>query len=135
MGIYLGNMYHWTPKPNRESILKNGLTVLNECIDAQYRTSWICLADTPSSAWGLLPVDPVQMEFDVWDLWQVDLIEGDQLQIRGDFSPYVREVRVMHGLPADRVWWVGEREIHPHISMAYKKQELMQNLNTNKKTE
>lgn len=112
MSLHIGTLYHWSRKRNRESILRDGLRVLEPCSDGvEWRAPWICLGSTPSSAWALLPSygnedgDP-----ETFDLWQVQVREGDDVQIRGDFSPLIREVRVLHGLPPDRVWWAGERE-------------------------
>jgi hypothetical protein len=115
MSVHIGVLYHWSPKDNRESILKNGLQIAQKCSDGtEAYFPWVCLATTPSSAWGLLPYDPLGSEHEEWDLWQVQVTEGDHLSIRGDFAPFIREVRVLHGLPADRVWWVGERGYGPH---------------------
>jgi hypothetical protein len=51
-----------------------------------------------------------------WDLWEVVISENDSLRIRGDFAPFIREVRIENSVPADRVWWVGERFKWPHDS-------------------
>lgn len=81
--------------------------------DPSYRGfPWICLATTPSSAWGLI-LDPDDEE-NGWDLWQAQPAEQDTLSIRGDFSPMIREVRIENSIPADRLWWVGERLRWPH---------------------
>lgn len=114
MSLHIGTLYHWSRKANRQSIMRDGLRILEPCSDGiPWRAPYICLGSTPSSAWSLLPRldDPEEPgEPDTFDLWQVQVREGDDLQIRGDFSPFIREVRVLHGLPPDRVWWAGERE-------------------------
>lgn len=116
MTIHLGVLYHWAPKRHRESILRDGLRVMEASRKPNGEGQpfpWICLATSPSSAWGLI-IDPASDDDGAWDLWQVRVGEGDHLEIRGDFAPYVREIRVMHGLPADRVWWVAERNAYAH---------------------
>ena len=104
MSVPIGALYHWAPRRLREDILQRGLVVMK----GEPPFPWICLATTPSSAWGLI-LEPDAEEESGWDLWQMEPQEGDALAIRGDFSPYLREVRIENSIPADRLWWVGER--------------------------
>jgi hypothetical protein len=115
MSVDIGALFHWSPSKNRASILKHGLQVMQPCSDqTDAAFPWICLGTTPSSAWGLIP-DKLQSER--WDLWQVRLREGDRVTYRSLDTPHIREVRVQHGLPSDRVWFVGERhEAGPHCT-------------------
>jgi hypothetical protein len=108
MSLHLGILYHWSPAKNRKAIARHGLRVGKKARMVEgFESGVVCLATTPSSAWGLI-VDP---DVGSWDLWQVQVREGDHLSIRGDFAPFVREVRTHHGLPSDRVWLVGTREV------------------------
>lgn len=127
MAVHLGTLYHWSPKRNRRSILRSGLEIMHEMVDAEELREdfpelaaaampWVCLGTTPATAWGLVPDCEAKKEA-VWDLWEVRLDEGDRVTIRGYFAPHIHEVRVHHGLPADRVWWVGEREFAPHMTL------------------
>lgn len=115
MSVDLGHLYHWSPRENRESIQRRGLRIMSAgrpfkthegettCVEFP----WICLGTTPSTAWGLI-ADPDCAE--TWDLWQVQLRDGDHVAVRTDLDlPFIREIRVHNGLPADRVWWVAER--------------------------
>ena len=113
MSVHLSPLFHWSPRRHLASIRRSGLTVMNEGRmsdddSGRYAFPWVCLATAPSAAWELI-MDP-EAEEGGWDLWQVALRENDHLKIRGDFSPFVREVRVEHGLPADRLWWCGWRD-------------------------
>lgn len=124
MSIDIGTLYHWSPKINRVSILKNGLQLMNvrkgNILPGFDGFPWICLGTTPSSAWSLI-MEPEQDGAGGekgWDLWQVFLRDGDNVQIRTDFDmPYIREIRVHNGLPADRLWWVGERQEFVHLTI------------------
>lgn len=114
----LGPLYHWTRKVNRESILRDGLKIMEPCSDGIPASfPWICLGTTPSAAWSLFPLAMDDLTEEEFDLWEVEVREGDRLHIRGDFAPEIIEVRVLHGLPADRLWWVAERMLHPHDSI------------------
>ena len=102
------------PKSLRESILRSGLQACSQARGGTpARFAYVCLATSPSSAWVLTNADE-QRDEEGWDLWQVQVRDGDPLSIRGDFSPYIREVRVLRSLPADRVWFVGERGLYAH---------------------
>lgn len=46
-----------------------------------------------------------------WDLYQVRLIEGDEVHIRPDWGPVIREIKVHNDIPADRVWYVASRAL------------------------
>lgn len=121
MSVDLGWLYHWSPKDNREAILQEGLTVLSENGDDEdWRAPYICLGTTPSSAWGLLPPrwPTGSTPTETMDLWQVRVQEGDQITIRGDHAPMIREVRAHHSLPPDRVWWAGERTPRAHETLS-----------------
>lgn len=120
MSLHLGILFHWTPKANRASILRSGLEIIRPTRDGVASFPWICLGTTPSSAWGLIPdhtEDGAEGEGG-WDLWQVSVRPGDTITVRTDFDvPFLREVRVHHGLPADRLWWAGERGVFAHLSI------------------
>ncbi len=117
MSVPIGALYHWSPKRLRTQILRYGLIVMIEQHTDEgesYAFPWICFGTTPSSAWGLIGDQDAEVENGGWDLWQTEPGPQDSISIRGDFAPYIREVRIENSIPADRLWWVGERLRWPH---------------------
>ncbi len=106
MSLHIGILYHWSPSKNRMSILSEGLRTKKPSPFGDFRPDYICLATTPSSGWGLLAEPEL---IDSWDLWQIAIDGKDQLEIRGDFSPYIREVRVLNNLHRRKLWHVATR--------------------------
>ena len=113
MSVHLGILYHWSPKGRRRLILQHGLQLLAPPTVSTAALPWICLGTTPSSAWGLTLAE----DDEIWDLWQVSLRDTDHVEVLPTWGPMLREVRVHNGLPADRVWWVGERDCHAGIAL------------------
>lgn len=112
--MILPALYHWSPTSRREAILRDGLrmdadaTVCSgDPIGHPFRC--ICLSPSPSAAWSLSGAMEWCQEIEAWDLWQVRLADGDEVHIRPDFGPVIQEIKVRTPIPADRLWWVGER--------------------------
>lgn len=107
--VELGPQFHWSPRERREEIRTKGLVpgsaslagheVLHSCAAPSPRQAWLLSGDTN---WGLEQED--------WDLWQVTLIETDELRVRADYGPRIVEVKIHNVIPPDRLWWVGERK-------------------------
>jgi hypothetical protein len=108
----VGLLYHWSPSIRREGILREGLKVYSEPVThtGDERYPYLCFGPTPSAAWGLSGDMEWTSEHEQWDLWQVRLVEGDEVHVRAEFGPTIYEVRVRNSIPADRVWYVGTRE-------------------------
>lgn len=119
MSVHLGILYHWSPQERRLAILQQGLQVMAEPQVHSVPFPWVCLGTTPSSAWGLTLAEDRQ-EVEVWDLWQVQIRDEDHVHVLEGWGPMIREVRVHNGLPADRIWWVGERDCHAGIALQKK---------------
>ena len=107
--MILPALYHWSPATRRRAIHATGLLPYSESAVASNTQPYTSLSPSPSSAWGLSGDMEWMGEEDEWDLWQVRLVEGDEVHIRPDFGPVIREVKVYTPIPADRVWWVGTR--------------------------
>lgn len=108
--MLLPALFHWSPADRFGLIRHDGLHPHSPpTVSTGTTQPYVCLSPTPSSAWGLSGDMDWVTEHTEWDLWQVRLTDGDQIQIRGDFCPVIREVRVYGVIPADRVWWVARR--------------------------
>lgn len=94
--------------------MKSGLELFSSpCVSGDYQCPYICLATTPSCAWGLSGDMMSVTEIDEWDLWQVHVADSDHIKIRSDLGVVIQEIRVLNAVPADRVWWVAERRDMP----------------------
>lgn len=112
--MYLPPLFHWSPLERRERIRAEGLRPYTDpTLTSAEGAEWamgcgvICFGTTPSAAWGLSGMLVEGIE--TWDLWQVNLEDSDEVHIRAEFGPRIKEVRVRNPIAADRLWWVGER--------------------------
>lgn len=117
MAERLGAMYHWSPKRHRRSILRDGLKVMSESERGIPEFPWICLAPTPSAAWGYLPASMTSEDNLPLDLWMVRLGDYTRTQIITTDGPNICEVRAFQSIPPDRIWWVAERRWQAHDTM------------------
>lgn len=114
--LTLPTLYHWSPTGRREAIRVDGLKPYSPpSVTSPMDNVWamgfgcICLGTTPARAWSLSGDMQHTSEIEEWDLWQAELTESDEVHIRAEFGPRIKEVRVMNPIPGDRLWWVGER--------------------------
>lgn len=79
----------------------------------------VCLGTSPSHAWGLCGAIWGERG-STWDLWQVNLEEGDKvITMPSDAGHRLGEVRVLNRIPKSRAWLVGARTVGAqHWSMA-----------------
>jgi hypothetical protein len=110
--VILPALFHWAPAERHESIRTTGLVPFSPSTIASGELAYICLSPTPSSGWGLSGDMDWASDIEEWDLWQVRLSDGDEVHIRSDFGPVIREVKVHNPIAAERVWWVARR-CHP----------------------
>ena len=121
--MILPPLYHWSPQEHRAKILQHGLQIMREDQKAKedgfhgVRWPWVCLGSTPLQAWDLLPWFGEELAGMEFDLYEVKLQETDDVHIRCDFGPVVREVRVHNSIPADRVFWVARRNEHAGLDV------------------
>lgn len=107
--MLLPAMYHWSPSDRRDLIRRQGLLPGSESVTSSSPMEYVCVSPTPSSAWGLSGDMGWTTEVEAWDLWMVRLVEGDEVHVRPDFGPVLREVRVFGAIPPDRCWYVATR--------------------------
>jgi hypothetical protein len=107
---WLPHVYHWSPTERREEILKHGLQLYSEPSHSTESYPYTCFGPTPKAAWKLSGDLEELGDNAGWDLWEVRLPDDAETHIRSEFGPYIYEIRVRTGIPADCVWWVASRE-------------------------
>jgi hypothetical protein len=108
--VILPALYHWAPRDRRESIRSEGLKPYSPptVCTGEHVSPYLSLSPDPARAWHLSGAMDWH-ECEEWDLWQVRLAEHDDVHIRPDFGPEIQEVKLYNPIPADRLWFVGER--------------------------
>lgn len=106
--MILPALYHWSPTSRRADILKFGLMPYSFNVVASGPLPHICLAPTPSTAWGLSGGTGWH-EAEEWDLWQVRIGPNDEVHVRPEFGDVIKEITVRNVIPPDRIWLVGSR--------------------------
>jgi hypothetical protein len=112
MGMKVSPVYHWSPVERHDEILKSGLqpySVPTVVSSTEVAMPYICFGTSPATAWYLSGDMDYVSEIEDWDLWEVILNENDEVHIRAFFGNEIKEVRAYNSIPADRVWWVGQR--------------------------
>jgi hypothetical protein len=126
MSLIVGTLYHWSPVAARGGIVRRGL--LPRTVSAIALRPWraeehhpghyhedeepesilaVCLGTTPMTAWCLSGALGAGGE--LWDLWEVELDDDDEVHYRPEFGRALDEVRVANPIPRSRVWWAGTR--------------------------
>lgn len=109
--MILDILFHWSPIENRESILQTGLKpYAHPCVHSRNLAyPYICMSPSPSLAWGLSGDMDWVGDIEDWDLWMIRLAEKDDVHVSPNWGAEIAEVRVRNAIPADRLWWVGQR--------------------------
>jgi hypothetical protein len=107
--VDLSTLYHWSPAARYDGIVRDGLRPGCPPTVAGGPLTYLCLSPSPSAAWAISGAMDYVNEISNWDLWQVSLIDGDELYVRPEFGPYIHEVKLRGSVPPDRLWWVGRR--------------------------
>lgn len=107
--MILDPLFHWSPADRFERIFAEGLRPNGEPTVASVALPHVALALDPAMAWTLSGAMEWVSEVDAWDLWQVTIADGDQVVVRPEFGPEIREIKVHGPIPPDRLWWCGRR--------------------------
>ncbi len=101
-------LYHWSEAKNRESILQNGLQILSRDRGDEFNPEYICCGTTPMHAWKYVDLPKDDVDF---DLYQIFLMNDYDISViyKGNTTE-LEEVRIFHGVPSDRIRWVGRRD-------------------------
>lgn len=114
----LPELYHWSPLERREDVRTEGLkpyqapVLLSDDAAAEWAHGFgcVCFGTDPATAWSLSGDMQHVSEIEQWDLWQLRAIaDTDEVRVRAEFGARVWEVRIFNPIPADRLWWVGQR--------------------------
>lgn len=116
--MIINPVFHWSPDDRHKEIIKHGLVLgQKSTMSPGLEEEWalgcaeICFGTSPLAAWNLsggMAYDHL-LEIEAWDLWQVDLQQGDEISFRGEYGNWLTEVRCGNTIPADRVHWVARR--------------------------
>ncbi len=103
-------LYHWSPAERYEAIRRDGLRPGQPPTVASGQLTYLCLGTDPRLAWAISgAMDHAQEIAEHWDLWQIHMVDGDELWVRPDFGPVIQEVKLRGCVPPDRMWWIGRR--------------------------
>lgn len=103
-------LYHWSPIERRASIRRVGLVPGRRAVDGLWRPPYVCLATSPSLAWGLSGGTTRGRDASTaWDLWmvQLDRLTEQRVEQRPDLA---EEYRVFDRIFKRHVWYVATRD-------------------------
>ncbi|MDD2493956.1 MAG: hypothetical protein PHE29_02070 [Tissierellia bacterium] len=118
--MLLSKVYHWSPTTNRKSILQNGLKILNSHIEYEnpltgknevWECPYICTSLEARTAYTY--VEPMFMddgEMPSMDLYEIDLINSDEVEFRNDYTIQIIEVRIYNSISPERIHYIATRE-------------------------
>ena len=116
----LGPLYHWSPRARRGSIDRLGLVPGRRNVRGpsyhrldgtgeEFRQPAVCFSLDPATAWAYsIATFGVP---GVYDLWQVWLVDDDQVEVLPMWGARIIEVRVHNRVKKRRLVWVGERRV------------------------
>lgn len=63
-------LYHWSPRMNRESIVKHGIIPMSSREIDGWVPSYICASESPHEGWRVTAAGTAE-DGDEWDLWRI----------------------------------------------------------------
>lgn len=114
----INTVYHWSPRKNREAILKEGLKILMFEMEYEnpitgkaeiWNPPYICTSPDPETA--LVYVEPMfDGDVPILDLYQIWILDTDSVIFRNDGTNQIIEARVKNTIPPDRIRYIATRE-------------------------
>ncbi len=104
-------LYHWAPAQRWAQINREGLRPFSKNTVASGTLHYLCSSPDPAEAWLLSGAVEWCAEIEQWDLWRIRLAPGDQVHVRPFFGNQIEEVKIVNAIPADRLWYVGRRDV------------------------
>jgi len=103
-------LYHWSPRKNREGILRRGLCPGRPAeLDGGWKAPWVCFARYPTVAWALSATHSRKRgEWDLWCCWS-DAAPYTTTNVHGRERWWMTEYRVGQRIPKRMIWHVGTR--------------------------
>jgi len=77
--------------------------------EAEFVQSAVCFGTSPTLAW--LYSHGVWRTTGTFDLWEVGIIDSDDVEALRSWGAQIREVRIYNRIPKGRLEWVGERTV------------------------
>lgn len=106
----LNPLFHWSPASRYAQIKGEGLRPGSEPTVASARLDYVCLGTNPATAWNLSgAMNGWAEDIEEWDLWMVRLDEGDDIGVRPEYGPELKEILCYTAVLPEQLWWVGRR--------------------------
>lgn len=114
--MILPTLYHWSPASRYEGIRRDGLVAGSPPVTCSSAVQRISVSPDARTAWALSGAMEWTSEHGVWDLWAVTLTDRDGFSVRPGYGARIEEVQILGSVPAERVWYVGRRDLDgaPH---------------------
>jgi hypothetical protein len=103
--------YHWSPTERRNRINHRGMLPGQWSRDRLWKSPYICLAESPSLAWGLSGAVDREKQVKSWDLWEAWLQGGDYEILESVGQTIIKEIRVYKRIYKRHLWLVGTRTV------------------------
>lgn len=108
-------LYHWSPRRNRNGILRSGLCPGKKpTTSAGWRPPYICFAKYPTVAWALSATHSDEPgEWDLWCCWSDAIGPYETINAYDRKRWWFTEYRTSQRIPKKLVWHVGTKLFAP----------------------
>jgi hypothetical protein len=107
--MILSPLYHYSPAERYGLIRAQGLRPGQQPTVSSCAQQHVCMSPDPRLAWKISGAMSWVSDIEQWDLWQVWLIDSDEVHVREEYGPVINEVMVRSIIPPSRIWWIGRR--------------------------